>query len=307
MPRTYILEERMVGTASDDVFCCLLFDRQNKTLRVIDFKTKNFSAKQEYLKRVLMTEGMQKVFTIVERGEVGGWRKIDYRQEGSIPAFYNRSDAYIMSCCYDGDHESKHDEDSSELEGILLKIKTLAEKMGKQKRTNTQTKQIYEVEAIQAIHRELKRRKDRTEKGASLASISKLSTGSPIFSQFSREIEHLYFTTENRKTKQVNLLGAECQEYYRNAKIDVFFPPVTKADMNLARSGLAATLDILCEMKVVGVFSLAPENASMLNALYLSCGFNNTGRLIGHRLQDSGPQNLLLWSKRLDRPPKTHG
>ncbi len=294
----------MVGTASEDVFCCLLFDRQNKTLRVIDFKTKKFSAKREYLERVLMTEGMRKIFTIVERSEVGGWRTIGYNLEGSLPAYFNRSDAYVMSCCYNGNGQVKNDEISPEQEGILLEIKTLAEKMGKQKRSGAQTEQIDEVEVIQAVHKELKRRGKKAEKKAYRASISKLPIGSPIFSQFSREIEQLYFTAENRRNKQVNLLGVEYQEYYRNAKVDIFFQPVTKTDMNLARSGLAATVETLSEMNVSSVFSLAPENVPMLNALYLSSGFNNTGRLIGHRLQGSDPQNLLLWSKRLDRPQK---
>ena len=301
-----IWEERMVGTSSDDVFCCLLFDRQNKTLRVIDFKTKKFAAKREYLERVLMTEGMRKIFTIVERSEVGGWKKIGYHQEGSLPAYFNRSDAYVMSCCYDGD-EAQNGENSAEQEATLLKIKTLAEKMEKQKRSSAQTDQIDEAEAIQAIHRELKRRKERAQKEADLESISTLPIGSPIFSQFSRETEQLYFATENRRTKQVNILGAEYQEHYSNAKIDVLFQPDTKTDMNLARCGLEATVETLREMNVSSVFSLAPENVPMLNVLYLNSGFKNTGRLIGHRIQGSGFQNLLLWAKRLDRPDKTRG
>ena len=46
-------------------------------------------------------EGMEKVYTLVERDEVGTWAKLGFAKEGAIPGFYKRSDAYLLGCSVD--------------------------------------------------------------------------------------------------------------------------------------------------------------------------------------------------------------
>ena len=41
---------------------------------------------------------VDKVYTLVERDEVATWVKLGFSKEGSIPAFYKRSDAFLLGC-----------------------------------------------------------------------------------------------------------------------------------------------------------------------------------------------------------------
>ena len=77
------LVERMVRNES--IFCSLLFDRANRTLRVVDFRGGNFQSKHNYLEQVLVSEGMRKIFTLIERDDMNGWQRVGYHREGSIP------------------------------------------------------------------------------------------------------------------------------------------------------------------------------------------------------------------------------
>src|SRR5207248_9673252 len=43
-------------------------------------------------------EGMEKVYTLVERDEVATWVKLGFAKEGNIPGFYKRSDAFLLGC-----------------------------------------------------------------------------------------------------------------------------------------------------------------------------------------------------------------
>jgi hypothetical protein len=92
---------------NEDIFCSLLFDSGNRTVRVVDFRGGNFQSKHTYLEHVLMTEGMRKIFTLIERDDMNGWQRVGYSREGSIPGYYKRSDAYIMSKIYDEDYDSE--------------------------------------------------------------------------------------------------------------------------------------------------------------------------------------------------------
>ncbi|MCP4605029.1 MAG: hypothetical protein GY847_31655 [Proteobacteria bacterium] len=311
-----ILTEQFVGMYADDIFCSLLFDRQNRTLRMVDFKSGKFPVKQKYLERTLMAEGMRKVFTLVEHSEVSGWRKIGYHREGTIPAYFNRSDAHIMSCIYDDkyDIEAAPDKETSELKSFLHKVEILAAKMSNQKKLSVQVDQITEEKAIEAIGKELQRRKanakkskkSKVEKNPSNAGISDRSARAPIFCQFGREVEHLYFAAKRSRTEQTNVIGAEYQDNFNNAKVDIFFPPKNQPDSRVIRSFLIASIEVLREMGVKAVFSMVSEETLLLNALYWSAGFSNTGRLCSQRLNENGPQNLLLWTRKLERPQKEH-
>jgi hypothetical protein len=42
-------------------------------------------------------EGVERVFTVVERDEVSSWTRLGLRREGTIAAFYKRSDAFILA------------------------------------------------------------------------------------------------------------------------------------------------------------------------------------------------------------------
>ena len=52
------LSQRMVR--NNDIFCSLLINQTNKSIRVIDFRGGNFQLKHNYLERILLADGMSR-------------------------------------------------------------------------------------------------------------------------------------------------------------------------------------------------------------------------------------------------------
>ncbi len=310
-----VLTERSVGTYDEDLFCSILFDWQNRTIRVVDFKGGRFPAKRKSLEHILKEEGMRKIFTVVERSEVAGWKRIGYRREGSIPGYFNRSDGYIMGCVYDDEYEidASRDDNSTRFEQFLSKVEKLKEQIYKKKSSLIRLEKIMEEEALLAIGEELKRlkadakastktKKGKTDKNKAKEHTKKRSVCSPLFSQFGREVEWLYFLTGNSRTKKINIVGVEYNECFNNAKINLFFEPATKADSDFAGNCLSASTKQLREMGVGSAFALAKNDDIPLNAAYLSAGFKNTGHLSNQLFCEKGHCDAILWTKKLGTP-----
>src|SRR5262245_43048162 len=81
---------------NDTVSLCLLVNRRHATLRVIDFRAGPTVAKRNFVIAAAKREGVEKVFTLVERDEVSTWTHLGFTREGCIPSFYKRSDAWIL-------------------------------------------------------------------------------------------------------------------------------------------------------------------------------------------------------------------
>src|SRR4029077_17563921 len=83
---------------NDSVSLCMMIHRRAKTMRVIDFRAGPKQAKRMFVMSMAQREGVEKVFTLVERDEVGTLLKLGFAREGNIPGFYKRSDAFLLSC-----------------------------------------------------------------------------------------------------------------------------------------------------------------------------------------------------------------
>lgn len=303
------LSERMVR--NDDIFCSLLFDQGNRTLRVVDFRGGNFQSKHAYLERVLMSEGMRKVFTLIERDDMTGWQRVGYQREGSIPGYYKRSDAYIMSRIYDEDFDPKVEqgEDLPANKVLLADIRNLAKEIGEQKGPPLRMGISTEAEAAEVIQAEMKRLADKAKSKKAKSAKGKvqqdavtafdLTWAPPIFPQFSREVEHYYFVVQNKRTKQANAIGAEYQDCFGNAKVELFFTPQNRADQCLARDGISAAIDILLEIGAVSIFALGRVDDLAQNAILAAAGFKNSGWLTRQILTPDKPVDQILWTRKL--------
>ena len=89
---------------NDAVSLCLLIHRRSKTMRVIDFRAGPSNAKRMFVLSLAQREGVEKVYTLVERDEVATWVKLGFAKEGNIPGFYKRSDAFIRIAPGSADH-----------------------------------------------------------------------------------------------------------------------------------------------------------------------------------------------------------
>src|SRR5215467_8410388 len=78
------------------VSVCLLLNRHSRTLRIFDFRAGADPTKRGYVLSIAQREGVEHVFTVVERDEVGVWSRLGFDKEGTIPGFFKRSDAYVL-------------------------------------------------------------------------------------------------------------------------------------------------------------------------------------------------------------------
>ncbi|MFO8074005.1 MAG: hypothetical protein R6V85_19250 [Polyangia bacterium] len=300
------LTERMVR--NEDIFCSLLFDHSNSTIRVVDFRGGNFQTKHAYLEGVLRKEGMRKLFTLIERDDMNGWQRVGYAREGTIPGYYKRSDAYVMSRLYEEDAPRvSAAEDASEKKELVAEIKEFAAQISGQKGSGIKTEPVDDSEVVDLIRHEQKAAAQRAGKGKKTGRGKKGRKGRaaskielPVFSQFSREVERYYFASHNRRTKQSNVFGAEYQDCFGNAKVDVFFSPTNRSERSLARFGLNAFVEWLGELGAVATFSLVRGDDLEMNAVYAGAGFRNSGLLRHHFLSDDGPLDALLWTRKLN-------
>ena len=93
--------------SNDAVSLCLLVHRRAKTMRVIDFRAGPSDRKRQLVLKLAQREGVEKVYTLVERDEVGTWTKLGFTKEGNIPGFYKRSDAFLLGCPADAPIQSE--------------------------------------------------------------------------------------------------------------------------------------------------------------------------------------------------------
>ncbi len=299
------LSQRMVR--NNDIFCSLLINQTNKSIRVIDFRGGNFQLKHNYLERILLADGMRKIFTLIERDDMSGWSRVGYHREGTIPGYYKRSDAYIMARIYDDDWEGIRDiEDQPDRKNILNEAKILGNELTSLKASGLRAEHVAAEEISDLLKNEFARlaKKAATTKKTKGGKETKKTSFSqviedPVFPQFSRETDSHFFICSNRRTKQLNLFGAEYQGCFGNAKMDLFFKPKTKADLAIARHGLNSFVDWLEVIGAVAIFSLVRADDLETNALFFSAGFRNSGWMHRQLMTREGPVDQILWTKKL--------
>jgi hypothetical protein len=88
-----------------DIDFCFLLNRRHHNLRVFDYRVGNYQQKRDFFDRIARTEGLRKVFTVVEKQDSKSWRSVGFSREGAIPGYFRTADAYVMSRVYteDGD------------------------------------------------------------------------------------------------------------------------------------------------------------------------------------------------------------
>src|SRR5579859_902262 len=69
---------------NDAVSLCMLVNRRTRTVRVIDFRAGPSTAKRNFVISFAQREGLEKIYTLVERDEVSTWLKMGFAKEGSI-------------------------------------------------------------------------------------------------------------------------------------------------------------------------------------------------------------------------------
>lgn len=291
---------------NDAVSLCLLLNRRAKTMRVIDFRAGPSNAKRAFVLKLAKREGIEKIYTLVERDEVGTWMKLGFAREANIPGFYKRSDAFILGCPASAQLESEvriaiassatvDEDDVIEEEDEPSAAHDLAEKtLAQAKKANkelldrplppTKLAQVKEADVKKALDRALKAGRALT-----------------AFEPFGRDVERRFFQVTARGGFEL-VASLESQSCFGNSFLELLTAPKTEAERLATVSSLRTICDKLLAEGVVSCFALAPSDDVALATAFVHNGFRRTGLLQNHLAVGRERKDAIVWSRKLANP-----
>jgi hypothetical protein len=311
--------------AADEIFfqneavsLCLLVNRRSRVMRVIDFRAGPSSAKRLFVLSLAQREGVEKVYTLVERDEVQTWLKLGFTKEGNIPGFYKRSDAFMLGCgvpppgrtpkalplAEPQRHPSLAPMQSEtriavaepagaappmseahvRMERTIVLAKRAAKDLAGKALPQAKTAVIGEAEARKAV-----------------AAAQRGGHAMTAFEPFGRDVERRYFVITARGGFTLHA-STESQACFGNAYVELLRGPRTDAEIAGTTAALRALCDRLLSEEVVSCFSLAPTDDVALGTAFVQNGFRRTGLLSDHLFVGGQRKDAILWSRKLANP-----
>jgi hypothetical protein len=286
-------------SGSDEIFfqnegisLCLLVNRHAATMRVVDFRSGPHPAKRLFVSTLARREGVERVYTLVERDEVGTWARLGFQREGTIPGFYKRSDAFILGMLVDPPDDAMRSsgvrpvaasvEDADPLhDRVYSTARRLAKERADQPLPQARVQVAREVDVRRSV-------------GNALRAGRALTT----FEPFGRDVERLAFACTARGGFSL-CASVEMQPCFNNAFLELLTAPRTEKEASLTTASVRLLCDELFERDVVCCFALSPVDDSELAWAYAANGFRRTGVLRSHVRSNRGRLDAFLWSRKL--------
>jgi hypothetical protein len=287
---------------NDLVSLCLLVNRRHRTLRTIDFRAGPTASKRDFILSAAKREGIEKVFTLVERDEVATWMRLGFSREGSIPAFYRRSDAWIMGAVVDGIRPLRRDAlgaimemDEDDLPGDAAPESPAARLVAKTIQKATSLCHDRGAPRLPSLKLEPAKDADARKAITAAARSGRALTG---FEPFGRDLERETWAFSGRGGLSI-LAAWEVQPSFGSALVEVLMSPRTEAE----RAGIIAALEVLCEKLTAkgtaSAFALSPAGDIPLASAFLAGGFRRSGVLASHLVVGGERKDAIMWSRKL--------
>lgn len=289
---------------NDAVSLCLLLNRRTKTMRVIDFRAGPSHAKRLFVLKLAKREGIEKVYTLVERDEVSTWVKLGFAKEANIAGFYKRSDAFILGCSVDAAaaHDSLHvplgleeDEDPMPAEPSAahdFAEKTLVHAKKHAKELADRPLPVTKVAIVRETDAAVKKIVEKAIKsGRALTA----------FEAFGRDVERRFFHLTSRGAFEL-VASTESQSCFGNSFLELLTGPKTEAERLATVAALRALCDKLLAEGVVSCFAVAPSDDVALATAFVFNGFRRTGLLQNHVTVGGERKDAIVFSRKLANP-----
>jgi hypothetical protein len=297
--KTAGVEEMFVQ--NDAVSLCLLLNRRTKTMRVVDFRAGPSHAKRIFVLKLAKREGIEKVYTLVERDEVSTWVKLGFAKEGNIPGFYKRSDAFMLGLGVEEAELQANmlplvvDEDDEpapvlpspahdRMEKTIVQAKKANKELLDRPLPVTKLAVVRENEVKKTVEKAVRTNRAMT-----------------AFEPFGRDVERRYFSITGRGNFEL-VASTESQSCFGNAFLELLTPPKTDAERLCTISALRTICDKLMSEGVVSCFSLAPSDDIALATAFVYNGFRRTGLLKNHLMVGTERKDAIIFSRKLANP-----
>lgn len=270
------------------VYVSLVVNRRQRVARVVDFLAGNFIQKMQAIDAAALKEGIERVYTLVEREESLGWMKVGYAREGAIPAYYKRSDAYLMGHLVSANPTLTEEglpappvADAARAEKALVQAKKLAAELAAPRGVRAEAVD----DAVAAIR----------------WSSAKAKRPAWLDERFGRTGTRFHVTARPAKAGAKGaeqVVSVELQETFGNAYLQPAAFPTKPEDAALLRASLEAAGDDLDAREVTCIFALSPAESVHTAAAFLAAGYKKTGLLAKHLAGDKRRLDALLWTRR---------
>jgi hypothetical protein len=286
---------------NDAVSLCLLVNRRHSTLRIIDFRAGPTVAKRSFVVAAAKREGVEKVFTLVERDEVSTWTRLGFTREGSIPSFYKRSDAWILGAVVaqigpvraaSGARDDEYDDDEDGEERSTSPAAALAE------RTIARARRLLKATADAAFPVVKLAPASEVDARKALATAQRSGRALTGFEPFSRDVERRAFALSTRGG-YATLASVETQACFGNSFFELLTAPRTEPERLAATSAVRALEARLKDEGAVSTFTLAAADDVTQTAVFLGAGFRRSGVLAHHVMLKGERKDAIVWSKKL--------
>src|SRR5688500_3046663 len=286
-----VLEE--LHFRSDNAFLCLLLNRRNKFIRVIDFRAGALPAKRLFIQSIAKREGVEKVITLVEKDEVSSWTRVGFVREGTIPGFYKRSDGHLCGCVI-GERTA-----ALEVNEDTMKLAEKTIVAGKKYARDP------EEEIRSATLRDLTEHQAHVVRDQVWAK----GTGMGTFDPFGRGAERVYLEAAPKsKSGKANIISAEFQDCFGHSLVEILRSPDGEQEVLAVTHGLRHMAEELKKRGIISAFGFAPSEDVALGTAYLGAGFRKTGLLARGIM--TGPDkrsDAILWTRKLANPAGEDG
>lgn len=285
---------------NDTVSLCLLVNRRHRTLRIIDFRAGPTVAKRNFVLSTAKREGVEKVFTLVERDEVPTWTRLGFVREGSIPGFYKRSDAWILGAVVsqmsptphtdDDDDDDEGDEGKASSPAVMLAERTVAR--ARRLLRESEGRPLPAIKISPVSGPELRRA------AAAAQRAGRALTG---FEPFGRDAVRTGYVLTARGGFSLHAAW-EMQSCFGNSFLEVLSSPRNEAERLATTAAIGALCERLVQERAVSTFTLAPADDVELSAAYLANGFRRSAVLSRHLVIGRTRKDAILWARKLVAP-----
>lgn len=294
---------------NEAVSFCLLVNRRARTMRVIDFRAGATEAKRQFVRSLAQREGVEKVYTLVERDEQQTWVKLGFGKEGTIPGFYKRSDAFLLGAAVP----------SQAAQGRVSKARTEIPFESETRLVAARPVGAPAVSPAQELAERTIAAAKRAARGLSegrvpVARIVPLEDGDArkavagalrsgraltAFEPFGRDVQRRHVRVLARGGFEL-VASIESQACFGNAFVELLQAPKTEHEGGATAGALRTLCDKLISEGSVSCFSLAPSDDVALAAAFVYAGFRRTGLLVSHLPGGGGGRrDAILWSRKL--------
>ncbi|MBK8997049.1 MAG: hypothetical protein IPM35_15055 [Myxococcales bacterium] len=278
------------------VSLCLLLNRRARTLRVVDFRSGPSPVKRALVLSTARKEGVERVFTLVERDECGAWARMGFAREGNIPGFYKRSDAFVLGALVGADEQYEENEQS----GTRPALTESGDDVETDRAYQAARRCIKDVEALPALAVKLSQVKE-TDVAKPVAAAVRAGRALTGFEPFGRDVVRSYFQCTARGGQSL-WASVETQTCFNNAFVELLTAPKTDKELALTSGAVRQICDELLKREMVGCFALSPADDPRFSAVFAVHGFRRTGVLRGHLAIGQRRVDAFLWSRKLAQP-----